>query len=174
MVALSGGHRRGHRRGRGHRRRHRRGHQRGHRRGHQRGQLGHFLDVPRKSEKKRGLASQCTKCLRRYPRWCPRRIVFLYLFLCKMLMKIHFAQVSTSMSSASSSFLSTIFYQPGDLNMQMRFLQLDVLWFNIGVYHWPSLPRTKLRGALALRGLRDGSPKWPRPEGPWYLFLKLF
>ena len=52
MVALSGGHRRGHRRGRGHRRRHRRGHQRGHRRGHQRGQLGHFLDVPRKSEKK--------------------------------------------------------------------------------------------------------------------------
>ena len=47
MVALSGGHRRG----RGHRRRHRRGHQRGHRRGHQRGQLGHFLDVPRKSKK---------------------------------------------------------------------------------------------------------------------------
>ena len=45
-----------------------------------------------------------------------------------------------------------VFSHPGDLNMQIRFLQSDVFCFDIGVYHRPSLPRTNLRSALALRG----------------------
>ena len=49
-----------------------------------------------------------------------------------------------------------VFSHPGDLNMQIRFLQSDVFCFNIGVHHRPSLPRTKLRSDLPAT-----SPKYP-------------
>ena len=63
-----------------------------------------------------------------------------------------------------------VFSHPGDLNMQIRFLQSDVFCFNIGVYHRQSLPRTKLRSAVALRGR---SPTEPLKKKIFEIFFEI-
>ena len=56
----------------------------------------------------------------------------------------------------TAPLLVTCFSHPGDL----RFMLSDVFCFNFGVHHRPSLPRAKLRSALALT-LRGPCPKGP-------------